>query len=67
MKKKDLYRLGTVEEEVVSYNSGMIIREMENAFLIIFDSLKEMIIYYKEWMIFDIVEIRCYNMIFEIL
>jgi len=40
--------LRTVEEEAVSYDSGIIIYKTENVSLIIFDLLKEMIIYYEE-------------------
>jgi len=59
--------LGIVEREVRSYDSKMIICKTENIFLIIFDSLEEMIIYYKEWIMFDIIEIGYYNIIFGIL
>ena len=59
--------MGIVEGEVVFYNFGIIIYETENVFFTIFDLSEEMIIYYKEWMMFDIVEIGCYNMKFGML
>ncbi len=66
-KKKKSYRLETVKKKTVSYDSRMIIYKTENIFFIIFDLLEEMIIYHKEWIIFDIVEIGRYNMIFRML
>ncbi len=67
IKKKNLYRLKIVKKEVISYNSRMIIYKMESILLTIYNFLKEIIIYYKEWIKFNIAEIGYYNIIFGIL
>ncbi len=59
--------LGTVDEELTTYDFGMINYKIKERSFIIYDSSKEKIIYYEEQMKFDIVEIGCYNVIFGML
>ncbi len=59
--------LETIDKELIIYDFGMINYKTEKRPFIIYNSPKETIIYYKEQMKFDIVEIGCYNVIFEIL
>ncbi len=56
-----------VDKELTIYNFGIINYKIKKGFFIIYNSLKETIIYYEERMKFDIVKIGCYDMIFEML
>ncbi len=59
--------LGTVDKKLTTYNFRIINCKTEKRLFIIYNSLKETIIYHKEQMKFDIVEIGRYNMIFRML
>ncbi len=59
--------LGTIDRELIIYDFKMINCKIKERFFIIYDLLKETIIYYKEQIKFDIVKIKRYNMIFEML
>ncbi len=67
VKRKKLYILKIVDKKLTIYNFGMINCKIKEKPFIIYDSLKEIIMYYKKWMKFDIVKIEQYNIIFEIL
>ena len=56
--------LRTVDGKLTTYDFGIIIYKMEKEPFTIYDLFKETIIYYKEWMKFDIAEIGYYNIIF---
>ncbi len=59
--------LGTVDGKLIIYDFGMINCKMKERPFIIYNSLEKVIIYYKEQIKFDIVEIGYYNIIFGIL
>jgi len=59
--------LKTVDKKLTIYNFGMINYKIEKGLFTIYNSLEKIIIYYKEWMKFDITEIGYYDIIFGIL
>ncbi len=59
--------LKTVDKKLTTYDFEIINRKTEEEPFTIYNTFKKVIIYYKEWMKFDIVEIRRYNIILGIL
>jgi len=59
--------LKTINKRLTIYDFNIINRKTEKRPFIIYNSLKEAIIYYEEQIKFDIVEIGYYNVIFGML
>ena len=59
--------LKTVDKELTIYNFGIINCKTKERSFIIYDDLKEIIIYDMKWMKFNIVKIGYYDIIFGML
>ncbi len=59
--------LGTIDKELTIYDFRIINCKTKERPFIIYNSSKKTIIYYEEQIKFDIIEIKCYNIIFGIL